>query len=97
MWAIDIDFATPADAFDPHDTPLSGMGGERIGDGGNGRVKFRLYDGDGTLYCQGTLDDDDERENQLDALRWGERYAGCATIKVLRRVDGREEWRDEIE
>jgi hypothetical protein len=55
-------------------------------------IAFRLYDGDGELYYQGRLHDDDECINQAAALRFGEADAGCAIIKVKR--DG--EWIQEI-
>lgn len=47
-------------------------------------VRFQLFDDDGELYYSGALSDDDECENQLAALRWGETMAGCTTIKVER-------------
>jgi hypothetical protein len=50
----------------------------------NGLVAFRLYDGDGRLYYEGRLGDDNEAENQLAALRWGETMAGATELHVKR-------------
>jgi len=47
-------------------------------------VKFRLLDDDGEVYYIGVLTDDDECNNQIAALRWGEADAGCTTIEVRR-------------
>lgn len=47
-------------------------------------VRFKLFDDDGELYYSGVLSDDDECENQIAALRWGETMAGCAIVKVKR-------------
>lgn len=55
-------------------------------------TKFRLYDDDGNLYYQGRLCDGDYADSQFDALRWGEAFAGCTTIKVQR--DGK--WEQDI-
>ena len=57
-------------------------------------IDFRLYDDDGELYYGGRLHDDDECENQSAALKWGEGFAGCTTIKVNRQ-DGKG-WVQEI-
>ncbi len=57
-------------------------------------VVFRLYDDDGELYYQGMLNDDDECENQMAALAWGEADSGCTTIKVWRWKTGK--WEQEI-
>ena len=51
-------------------------------------IDFRLYDDDGELYFEGRLHDDDDCENQASALKWGESFAGCTTIKVNRQ-DGK--------
>ncbi len=69
---------------------MLGVTGEIPHDGKT--VKFQMYDDDGELYYSGELTDDDECENQLAALRWGETMAGCSTIKV-RRGNG---WEQEI-
>jgi hypothetical protein len=53
---------------------------------------FRLYDGDDDCYYQGLLINGDYCESQFDALRWGEAFAGCTTIKVKR--DGK--WEQDI-
>jgi hypothetical protein len=55
-------------------------------------ITFRLYDDDGELYYEGELHDDEDCMNQSSAQLWGEKDAGCTTIKVLR--DG--EWVQEI-
>lgn len=60
---------------------------------GDGKtVAFRLYDDDGELYYEGTMTDDEDAANQSAALRWGESFAGCTTVKVKR---GRK-WTQEI-
>lgn len=53
---------------------------------GNGlpHVRFRLLDDDGEVYYGGWLHDDDECENQLAVLRYGESDAGCTTVEVKR-------------
>jgi hypothetical protein len=61
-------------------------------------VDFKMYDDDGELCYEGTLDDDDECVNQIAALRWGESMAGCTTIEVNRpdKNPGDGRWTQEI-
>lgn len=47
-------------------------------------VQFRLYDDDGEFCYGGVLTDDDEADNQIAALRFGEADVGATRIKVLR-------------
>lgn len=48
------------------------------------QVAFRLIDDDDVLYYEGTLDDDEECENQSNALAWAGYDSGCTTIMVRR-------------
>ena len=51
---------------------------------GTEMVEFRLYDDDDNFVYGGVLDDDDEGENQLAALRYGEADEGATRIEVKR-------------
>lgn len=47
-------------------------------------VECQLWDDDGELCATGTVPDDDECENQVAALRYGETCWGCTRIMVKR-------------
>ena len=53
---------------------------------------FRMYDDDGDVYYQGLLIDGPGCESQINALAWGEAFAGCTFIKV--KCDGK--WHQDI-
>lgn len=48
------------------------------------QVKFRLRDEDNEIHYVGLLDDDDDCENQMAALRFGESDTGACIIEVMR-------------
>lgn len=94
MWEIDKDHIKDKD-----EEGREGVSGETWNDFGGSfdlpkgpKTRFKMYDDDGELYYEGWLHNDDECLNQLAALSYAKRDAGCTTIKVL--IEGR--WVQEI-
>lgn len=53
------------------------------------RIKFRCFDDDNILYCEGTAVDEDAAEQAYDFMR--DNY-GCTSIKLLNLNKSMSEW-----